>query len=139
GINFYGTRILMSESDQGRNRINGQTYLNIESRFCIFSSLPIVIPESELEIEKLDWIEEAKLICELRLKRIINIRLDKEVPHLYIHLDSGEVLFIFGHNEKYECWQLGVWNNDNENKEVWEVIACPGNNIATWVPKDIVS
>ncbi|MEJ9233188.1 hypothetical protein LAV79_28140 [Peribacillus butanolivorans] len=40
GLSFYGLRLLLSESETNSNRINGQIYINIESQFCLFNSLP---------------------------------------------------------------------------------------------------
>ena len=60
GVKFYGTQILISESETNSNRIKGQIYLNIESRFCIYRSFPERIPNHEDELPKFDWIEEAK-------------------------------------------------------------------------------
>lgn len=40
GINFYGIKILLSESDSNSERINGQVYINIESEFLLYKSMP---------------------------------------------------------------------------------------------------
>jgi hypothetical protein len=133
GIKFYGTQILISESETNRHRIDGQIYLNIENRFKIYKSYPENIPNHEDELPDMDWIDGYKILCELRLKRITNVQLGKFIPHLFIYFETGEVLFIFGHHDKYESWQLGVWNNSYKD-EHWDVIAVPGNNIAVFTP-----
>lgn len=135
GIKFYGNQILLSESDTNRDRIDGQIYLNIESRFHIYDTYPDHVPAHEGELPDLDWIEDAKRLCELRLKRIISVSLGDGVPHLFIKFESGEVLFVFGHHDRYESWQFGVWNNSNKN-EHWDVIAVPGDGIAIWNPSE---
>lgn len=134
GIKFYGNQILFSESDSNRNRIDGQIYLNIESRFQIFETYPAHIPEHEDELPVMNWIEDAKRLCELRLNQINDVSLGEDVPHLFIKFESGEVLFVFGHHDRYECWQVGVWNNSNK-EEHWNVIAVPGDGIAIWEPE----
>ncbi|MDQ0914613.1 hypothetical protein [Paenibacillus sp. V4I5] len=133
GIKFYGTQILISESETNRSRIDGQIYLNIESRFKIFESYPEHIPNHEDELPYMDWIDGYKTLCELRLKRITDVKLGESIPHLFVYFHTGEVLFVFGHHNKYECWQLGVWNNSIKDED-WEVIAVPGNNIAIFTP-----
>jgi hypothetical protein len=135
GLKFYGLRILLSENENNGQRIDGQVSINIESEFEVFQSMPENNPQLD-EIPNLDWVESAKKLCELRLKKIVDVKLGEEKPHLYLILDSGEVLFINGHHEKYESWQVEVHNNTNVD-EVFEVVACPGDNLVTWVPEDI--
>jgi len=136
GIKFYGNQILLSETDVNRHRIDGQVYLNIESRFQVFNSFPDHIPNHEDELPDLNWIEDAKRLCELRLKQITDISLGDGVPHLFITFESGEVLFVFGHHDRYESWQLGVLNNNTNKEEHWVVIAVPGDGIAIWNPDE---
>lgn len=136
GIKFYGTQLLFSESEINHDRINGQIYLNIEGRFSLFHTNEFFLPINLDELPELDWVEGYKLLCELRLKKVIDVKLGENIPHLIIYFETGEILFIDGHHDKFESWQLGVLNN--LNNEVWDVIACPGDNIVTWVPKDIL-
>ncbi|MFD0698027.1 hypothetical protein ACFQZT_28535 [Paenibacillus sp. GCM10027628] len=137
GINFYGLKVIFSESDTNKNRLDGQIYLNIESRFIIYNTWPETFPQSEDEMPVSSWLEDSKRICDLRLKHVTNVKLGDSMPHLFIVFDSGEVLFVYGHHDKYESWQLGVLNN-KFNNEVWEVVACPGDAIAIWVLEDIL-
>ncbi|MDQ0090336.1 hypothetical protein J2T12_003750 [Paenibacillus anaericanus] len=136
GINFYGLKILLSESEENRDRIDGQIYINIESKFKIFDTEQFEIPKAEEEFPDYNWMEAYTEICKLRLKEIADVRLDEEVPNLFIYFDTGEVLFIYGHHDKYESWQVGAWYN-TYNNESWEVIACPGDDICIGAPKDI--
>ncbi|UII56375.1 hypothetical protein LS684_02495 [Cytobacillus spongiae] len=136
GLNFYGIRLLLSESENNSQRIDGQISINIESEFEIFDAMPENTPLLH-ELPDLNWIDSAKKLCELRLKKIVDIKLGEEQPNLYLVFDSGEVLFINGHHEEYESWQVGVHNHTNPS-DVFEVIACPGDHIVTWVPDDIV-
>ncbi|SHG58515.1 hypothetical protein [Ornithinibacillus halophilus] len=82
--------------------------------------------------------ESARMICELRFKRIVDVTLGQDKPHLYLTLDSGEVLFVNGHNPDYESWQVEVHNNSNLD-DVFQVVACPGDSLAVWVPEDILA
>ena len=133
GLNFYGLKLLLSENENNSNRIEGQIYINIESQFCLLKSMPKSIPLLD-NLPELDWIESNKLLCELRLKQIIEVSIHHESPHLFLTFETGEVLFIWGHHEKYESWQVGVSGAD----EMWEVVACPNNSLAVWGPKDII-
>ncbi|TYR77058.1 hypothetical protein FZC79_05010 [Rossellomorea vietnamensis] len=136
GVIFHGLRVLLSENENNSHRIDGQISINIESGIKVFQSMPETDPESN-EIPNLDWVESAKILCELRLKKIVDVKLGQETPHLYLILQSGEVLFINGHHDKFESWQVEVQNNTLEN-EVFLVAACPGDDLAVWVPGDIL-
>ncbi len=135
GLNFYGLRLLLSESENNSNRIDGQIYINIESPIGLFELMPKKIPLLN-ELSEQDPIESLKLLCELRLKQIVDVSLGVESPHLFLTFDSGEVLFIWGRNEQYESWQVGVM--DSEEGEHWEIVACPNDSLAIWGPEDIV-
>jgi hypothetical protein len=137
GINFYGLKILLSENNTNKDRIDGQIFINIESRFTIYDSELEFFPTKEEELPELDWDESYQIICKLRLKEIVDIKLGMTSPHLLIYFESGEILFIFGHHSKYESWQVGTWYN-TENDGNWEVIACPGDNLAIFAPEDII-
>lgn len=137
GLNFYGLKLLLSESENNSNRIKGQIYLNIESEFCLFNSMPENIPLSN-DLPEIDWIESLKLLCQLRLKQIIDVSLHSDSPHLFLTFETGEVLFIWGHHDKYESWQVGV-TNTTIDEEHWEVVACPNDGLAVWGPEDILS
>jgi hypothetical protein len=51
---------------------------------------------------------------------------------------TGEVLFIWGHQEQYESWQVGV-NGLSTNDAIWEVIACPNDELAVFAPEDVTN
>ncbi|WP_453995904.1 hypothetical protein [Bacillus nitroreducens] len=137
GLHFYGLKLLLSNNEKNEEHIDGQIYINIESetRFSIFHSKPEHPPLFD-ELPKLDWIESSKRICELRLKEIVDVSLDKESPHLLLTFRTGEVLFIWGRHELYETWQVGVEGSSDTNKH-WEVIACPNDELAVFAPEDV--
>ncbi|KKK39089.1 hypothetical protein WQ57_04705 [Mesobacillus campisalis] len=136
GLLFYGLRVLLSENDHNGNRIDGQISINIENEFEVFPSMP-EIPPPPKENHRRDLTESARKLCELRLKKIVDIKLGREIPHLYLIFDTGEVLYINGHHKDFESWQVEVHNNTNLS-DVFAVVACPGDNLATWAPEDIV-
>lgn len=136
GLNFYGLKLLLSETETNSEKINGQVYLNIESDFCLYQTMPKEIPHHN-ELPKLDLLESAKLLCELRFKKITEISLHDERPHLFFTFESGEVLFIWGHHQKYESWQVGCMYDELDDK-TWLVVACPGDQLAVWGAEDVI-
>ncbi|MET3195706.1 hypothetical protein [Bacillus sp. OAE603] len=136
GLMFYGLKLHISESESNSDRIKGQIYINIESDFCIFDTMPKEIPLHD-DLPKLNLVESSKLLCELRLKKIKDISLSKKSPHLFLTFETGEVLFIWGHHDKYESWQVGVIDTSMDN-DIWLVVACPNDSLAVWGPEDIL-
>ncbi|WP_226670731.1 hypothetical protein [Metabacillus litoralis] len=136
GVNFYGPKLLLSETKTNSERVHGQVYLNIESEFCLYQTMPKYTPHHN-ELPKLDLVESAKLLCELSLKEIIKVSLHDDCPHLFLTFDSGEVLFIWGHHQEYESWQVGS-THDELDDETWLVVACPGNELAVWGAEDVI-
>ncbi len=138
GILFYGIRILISESDLSKNRILGQTQLHIESNWCILDKMPDELPVLKDDIDDINWEDEYKKVLTLRLKTITDVCLGEDVPHLIITLDNGQIIFVHGYHKKFESWQVEILGN-NDYKEDWRVVACPGGDIEVWTPKDIIA
>lgn len=66
----------------------------------------------------------------MRRKKVTDIQLGKTTPHLIITFENGQIMFVNGFHDYYECWQAGVQFED------WLVVAAPGNEIATWTPDE---
>ncbi|MEJ9233189.1 hypothetical protein LAV79_28145 [Peribacillus butanolivorans] len=73
----------------------------------------------------------------MRLKQIVEVPLHDDSPHLFLTFETGEVLFIWGHDDKYESWQLGFSNTSIDDGD-WEIVACPNDGLAICGPEDIV-
>lgn len=125
------TKIYLTNYD-GADNVNGQIYLNIESKWKVYESKPLVFPTKEEDIEEFSEEEEYKQIFKIRREKIIDIKLADKSPHLIITLESKKILFVNGYHEKYECWQVGVHFLDTD----WLVVACPNNGIALWAASD---
>ncbi|EJS76623.1 hypothetical protein [Bacillus cereus] len=108
----------------------GQLYINIETKWCLFNNPPKKYPSNEDEFDDYTEDEEYKRIFEMRRQKVIDIQLGIESPHLMITLENGQIIYVNGFHEDYECWQAGV------QCEAWLVVATPGNEIATWIPDE---
>jgi hypothetical protein len=128
GLSPHITQLYFS-SYEYRENVPDEIYLNIESEWTVFPSLPDPLPMREEDIEVLTEKEQYQCIFDIRRQKIVDIRLGDISPHLIITLESGKVLFVNGYHPKYECWQLSA---DTE----WFVVAVPGNHIAVWCPDD---
>ncbi|MFZ7934152.1 hypothetical protein ACO1D2_28270 [Bacillus thuringiensis] len=111
---------------------DGQLYINIESKWCLFNKPQKRYPLNEDEFEVYSEEEEYERIFKIRRQKITDIRLGLESPHLIITLESGQIIFVNGFHDYYECWQSGVLC------EQWLVVAAPGNEIATWAPDEFI-
>ncbi|PEX37866.1 MULTISPECIES: hypothetical protein [Bacillus cereus group] len=105
-----------------------QLYINIESKWCLFNKPQKRYPLNEDEFEVYSEEEEYERIFKIRRQKVTDIQLGLESPHLIINLESGQIIFLNGFHDYYECWQAGVLC------EQWLVVAAPGNEIATWAP-----
>ncbi|HFT2184452.1 hypothetical protein FC695_24200 [Bacillus cereus] len=109
---------------------DGQLYINIESKWYLFNKPQKSYPLNEDEFEVYSEKEEYERICKIRRQKVTDIQLGLESPHLIITLESGQIIFLNGFHDYYECWQAGVLC------EQWLVVAAPGNEIATWAPDE---
>ncbi|MGK0532757.1 hypothetical protein [Bacillus sp. 'calajunan'] len=109
---------------------DGQLYINIESKWRLFNKLQKRYPLNEDEFEDYSEEEEYERIFKIRRQKVTDIQLGLESPHLIITLESGQIIFVNGFHDDYECWQAGVQCED------WLVVAAPCNEIATWVPDE---
>ncbi|AJH73525.1 hypothetical protein DJ86_1970 [Bacillus cereus ATCC 4342] len=76
--------------------------------------------------------EEYERIFEIRRQKVTDIQLGLESPHLIINLESGQIIFVNGFHDYYECWRAGV------QCEQWLVVTAPGNEIVTWTPDEFI-
>jgi len=76
--------------------------------------------------------DEYKLIISLRDKTVAEVEVCYPVPHLLVTFDDNSILYVNGHNDKYEPWQAG---QSHSKDETWLVVACPGDAIAIWAPE----
>ncbi|PEB37426.1 hypothetical protein CN936_25820 [Bacillus cereus] len=109
-----------------------QLYINIESKWCLFNKPQKRYPLNEDEFEDSSEEEEYERIFEIRRQKVTDIQLGLESPHLIINLESGQIIFVNGFHDYYECWQAGVLC------EQWLVVAAPGNEIVTWTPDEFI-
>lgn len=89
---------------------------------------------SREDLKELDDNDSFQLLLKNRRKKVKDVWLGDESPHLYISFDSGEFLYVNGHDENYECWQLGDQSGFGGGD--WLIVAVPGNEIAAWSPEE---
>lgn len=129
GLRFGLTQILFQS---GPDKPKGEPYVNLASAWCVFPSLPDSLPETESDVSgPSNDKEEYECIISLRHKTVVDVKVCHPVPHLLITFDDGSVLYVNGHNERYEPWQAG---QSFSGDETWLVVACPGNSLAIWAP-----
>jgi hypothetical protein len=113
-----------------------ELWINIESKWNVYSSEIKDYPNTEDEMSELTEDEEHNLIFKLRREKVVDIKLGESVPHLFIIFESGQTLFVNGHHKMYECWQAG--DGAGYSGEDWLIVATPGDDIATWTPDDFL-
>jgi hypothetical protein len=114
-------------------RIVGQVYINLATRWTVFSSRPNEMPKVESDLVEVSPEKEFQAIYQLREARVRKVELGSGAPHLILTMEDGRVLFINGHDDDYEPWQAGEAFGRPERS----VIACPGGEIAMFGVEDL--
>lgn len=136
GIRFGPVlQILISSSDYEDGPTKGQVYLNLGSSWKIYETLPVSFPNGEDEMTEASQDEQIRAIVSIRERVIRKVELGETEPHLILTLDDDRIVFVNGKHDQYECWDMGVAFDGNE--EPWLVVACPSGGIAVWAPKGI--
>ncbi|ANU20629.1 hypothetical protein BBI15_10575 [Planococcus plakortidis] len=110
-------------------------WLNIEVRkIAVTTNHERLKSISKENLKELDDEDSFQLFLKNRREKVKDVWLGEESPHLYISLESGKILYVNGHDENYECWQLGDQSGYGDGN--WLIVAVPGNEIATWSPEE---
>lgn len=109
-------------------------WINIETKWTIYSNEIKNHPNSGDEIEDFTEEEGYNLVFKLRRDKVVDIKLGETIPHLFIVFQSGLTMFVNGHHDKYECWQAG--DGAGYTGDEWLIVAVPGDNIATLAHDD---
>jgi len=137
GIRFGPVlQLIIAISDSNKKSLRGQIYLNLGSKWAVFNSLPSQPPENESDFAETTTEQDLQILCGMREAEISNVELGKGSPHLLIHFTDGRILYVNGHHEMYECWDLGLGFNDP--KETWTVVASPGDGVVVFAPDKFI-
>jgi hypothetical protein len=101
-------------------------WLNIESEFKVCTDN--YKSPSNLDAEEMQLIQ----LFSIRTKKVTDIKLGDDSPHLHIMFESGEIINVYGYHKKFESWQAG---DQPGGFGEWLVVAIPGNEISIFVPK----
>src|SRR5688572_29949821 len=97
GLRFGTTQILFQS---GPGKPMGEPYVNLASAWCVFPSLPDLLPATESDVfGPTSDEEEYACIISLRHKTVVDVEVCHPVPHLLVTFDDGSVLYVNGHNE----------------------------------------
>ena len=132
-VHFYGPPILYlwgpKPSDVG-TWFNDEANIHVESRWQLFNTIPSTWPQLGEDLPDQPMEELVSLACRLRNNEIVRVQLGEEAPHLIITFDNGQVLFVNGHHERYESWEV------NAGQGQLQIVAVPGDGLAMWLPED---
>lgn len=129
GINFYTTPVLLIDVAAGpQSEMNA--YLTIEAEWRVFDELPLQLPIIEFPGHIVDKQRTSELICaigQLGWHRIMDVQLGESSPHLVLKFENGLFLYINGHHDLYESWNISAGE--------YQVVATPGDGLAIWHPQ----
>jgi hypothetical protein len=136
GIRFGPILQLLISTEDSKEILRGQMYLNLGSKWTVFMSLPAQPPENESDFAETTREQDLQILCGIREAEIFSAELGNNSPHLLIHLTDGRILYVNGHHEIYECWDLGLAIDDP--KETWNVVASPGDGVIVFAPEKFI-
>jgi len=110
--------------------------LTIESRWTVFPARPNPVPTTEEDLPELSLDERVVALARLAGQDIVDVHLGDTQPHLILTVASGRILFLNGHHDHYECWNLST--GDALEGHGWLIVAVPGDAIAVFDPQNTI-
>ena len=110
-VQFYGHPILYIWGPKPTNAAwwyEDEASIHVEGRWRLFETVPTQWPRWLDELPEQPMEELARVACRLRRNAIVSVRLGEEAPHLLITFDNGQVLFVNGHHEEFESWEVNA-------------------------------
>jgi hypothetical protein len=132
GIRFGPILQILISNGPSSVAVTGQICLTLPGRWLLSTGMPASMPRDEDGFPQLEPDQEIAAICAIREQTIRAVSLGSTAPDLFLTLESGQVLCLSGHDDRYETWELGVAHGDRD--EPWQVVAGPGDELAVWAP-----
>jgi hypothetical protein len=137
GIGFGPILQLLISIEDSKRNLHGQIYLNLGSKWTVFNKSSASLPQNENDFAETTVEEDLQCLCQIREAKISRIELGNNSPHLLIHFTDGRILYVNGHHEMYECWDLGLCFN--KAKETWCIVASPEDRVTVFAPDKFIS
>jgi hypothetical protein len=121
--------------EDSKKNLRGKIYLNLASKWKVFESLPNQLPQDESDFPETTVDEDLHRLCEIREAQISKVELGNICPHLLFHFVDGRILYVNGHSNGYESWDLG---HGSQAKETWLVVATADDTATVFAPEDFI-
>jgi hypothetical protein len=76
--------------------------------------------------------QQVAALARLAGQRIVEVVLGDRSPHLMLSFESDMVLFVNGHHDAFECWNLST---DLPAPHKWLIVTTSGDGIALFPPQ----
>ena len=133
GIHFYsGQEILLVDAlDDRPAPIQREAFIHVGSRWRLYDQLPNALPASEEEMDAQPLSELCRIAGELQPHRIVDASVSDDVPHLTIRFENSQTLFLNGHHDQFEPWEVSTGD--------FTIVCCPSDAIALWAPESFLA
>jgi hypothetical protein len=136
GLRFGPILQLHISIEESKKNLSGEIYLNLASKWTVFKSLPKGLPQDESDFPETTADEDSGRLCEIREAQISKVELGNTSPHLIFYFVDGRILYVNGHSNGYESWDLGF---GRQAKETWLVVATPDDTVTVFAPENFIS
>ncbi len=139
GVTFYAMPMLTLDTDDEHSG-ERNAVLTIEGEWTLLNEIPGVLPliqwpdrdDQQVERERMSQLVAAA--GRLGWYPIVDARLSDHVPHLLLTFSNGQTLYINGHHERYESWNIAAGHVTAGSGFL--VVAGPEDGLTIWGPDE---
>lgn len=138
GVTFYAIPMLTIDSvDQHSGELHSS--VEIDDGWRVLDDVPSDLPAIEYEDDSDDAVRQKRIselvaaVGYLGWHEIVDARIGDEAPHLLMTFRNGQTLYINGHDDRYESWNIAAGSVAAGNHFL--VVAGPEDELAIWCPE----
>jgi hypothetical protein len=110
-----------------------QVTITIESRWAVYPVASDQLPASEKDLPRCELDQQVAALARLAGQDIVSVVLGDKSPHLALGFEGGPLLFMNGHHDAFECWNLTTGEPAPHH---WLIVAIPGDELAVFPPAE---
>ncbi len=120
-----------------------QASVEIDDGWRVLDEVPSDLQAIEYEHDSDDAVWQKRItelvaaVGYLGWHEIVDVRIGEEAPHLLLTFSNGQTLYINGHDDRYESWNIAAGSVAVGNHFL--VVAGPADELAIWCPEEVLA